>query len=156
LSWYDAHAFCIWDGGFLPSEAEWNYAAAGGSEQRLYPWGSAPPGANATLAIYDCCYAGPCSACGVHSIAPVGSAPSGNGKYGQADLAGNLLEWNLDWAAEYPTPCNDCAQLTTAAGKSNRGGDFYYKAASLVTSVRNTFAPTIRLNDLGARCARAP
>src|SRR5580704_6839465 len=41
--WYAAYAFCIWDGGFLPSEAEWNYAAAGGSDQRAYPWSPAFP-----------------------------------------------------------------------------------------------------------------
>ena len=34
LSWYDLHAFCIWDGGFLPSEAEWEYAAAGAGPRR--------------------------------------------------------------------------------------------------------------------------
>jgi len=36
-TWYAAYAFCIWDGGFLPSEDEWVYAAAGGSQQRYYP-----------------------------------------------------------------------------------------------------------------------
>ncbi len=41
VNWYEAYAFCIWDGGFLPSEAEWEYAAAGGSQQREYPWGTA-------------------------------------------------------------------------------------------------------------------
>jgi len=44
VNWYEAYAFCIWDGGFLPSEAEWEYAAAGGSQQREYPWGSTPSG----------------------------------------------------------------------------------------------------------------
>jgi|SRR5580704_4705762 sulfatase modifying factor 1 len=44
VDWAEAYAFCIWDGGFLPSDAEWEYAAAGGSEQREYPWGSALPG----------------------------------------------------------------------------------------------------------------
>jgi len=52
VNWYEAYAFCIWDGGFLPSEAEWEYAAAGGGQQREYPWGSAAPGTANQYAIY--------------------------------------------------------------------------------------------------------
>ena len=42
LDWYEAFAFCAWDGGYLPGPFQWNYAAAGGSQQRRYPW-STPP-----------------------------------------------------------------------------------------------------------------
>src|SRR5205085_368808 len=54
VSWYVAEAFCIWDNGRLPTDAEWELAAAGGSELRLYPWGDAAPGPSADLAVYSC------------------------------------------------------------------------------------------------------
>jgi formylglycine-generating enzyme required for sulfatase activity len=43
VDWREARAFCAWDGGWLPIEAEWEFAAAGGDENRLYPWGAAEP-----------------------------------------------------------------------------------------------------------------
>jgi formylglycine-generating enzyme required for sulfatase activity len=104
LSWLMAFAFCAWDGGRLPTEAEWNYAAAGGSEQRVYPWGSAQP--TPMLGAVEC------SANTLPCLQPVGSHPAGNARWGQADLAGNVLEWTQDYlAALLPLPCVDCAQL---------------------------------------------
>jgi sulfatase modifying factor 1 len=77
LNWYESYAFCIWDGGFLPSESEWEYVAAGGSEQREYPWGTTAPGSANEYAIYDCYYpdndGGFYSCTGVANIAPVGT-----------------------------------------------------------------------------------
>src|SRR4029079_6989261 len=108
VSWYEAYAFCIWDGGRLATEAEWNYAAAGGDEQRVYPW-SVP----ATSKTIDSTYA-------VYGVAPdygiVGSKPNGNGRWGHADLAGSLWEWTRDWAhTPYAsTSCTNCSNYVAS------------------------------------------
>ncbi|MBM4364485.1 MAG: SUMF1/EgtB/PvdO family nonheme iron enzyme [Deltaproteobacteria bacterium] len=160
VNWFQAQAFCIWDGGFLPSEAEWNYAAAGGDEQRLYPWGAVAPGPNANLAVYGCYYNGAGSCSGVTNIAPVGFASAGVGRYGQVDLAGNVYEWNLDWyVTPYPTTtsCNDCAYAPlSATGRVVRGGSFRDAAQLQRTTSRNGVGPSVRsIGDLGVRCARS-
>ncbi len=160
ITWFEAFAFCIWDGGRLPTELEWNYAAAGGSEQREYPWGSAAPAANTTLAVYGCYRGGgDAESCtGVLNIAPVGSAMAGNGKWGQSDLAGNMMEWNLDWYAEtYPlSSCTNCVNISSASHRMLRGGGFYDAASNLPSSYRYGGTPSLRSLNHGARCSRTP
>lgn len=159
LTWYDAAAFCIWDGGFLPSEAEWNYAAAGGTEQRAYPWGATAPGANASLAIHDCHYSGTGSCTGIANIAPVGVVPAGNGKYGQSDLAGNVFEWVLDgFTSPYAeTTCTNCSYLPPGVGRVIRGGGYVNAAVYLRAGNRDySRPPTTRSDFIGVRCARTP
>jgi sulfatase modifying factor 1 len=154
LSWYDLHAFCIWDGGFLPSEAEWEYAAAGGSEERTYAWGNTAPGSNTALAIYGCYYNGSGSCTGVTNIAPVGTVAAGAGKWGQLDLAGNIWEWGLDW---YHASCDDCSNLTAAARRVNRGGSFFTGAGSGIPAAqRPSEVPAFGYFLYGGRCARTP
>ncbi len=89
VNWWEAYAFCIWDGGFLPSDAEWEYAAAGGSEQRRFPWGSTDPGTANQYAIFglaipgygDCYYpTGTAATCtGWRTSRRWGRQPSGPG-----------------------------------------------------------------------------
>lgn len=158
LSWYDLYAFCIWDGGFLPTEAEWEYAAAGGSEERLYPWGDAAPGADTHLAVHGCYYNATGTCFGLPNIAPVGAAPAGAARWGQRDLAGSIWEWNLDWyeAAFSPT-CDDCAKLTPNATRVFRGGSFGSEIAYLHSAYRgNIGSPAFRYSGNGGRCARSP
>jgi formylglycine-generating enzyme required for sulfatase activity/uncharacterized protein YjdB len=154
-TWYGAYAFCIWDGGFLPSEAEWEYAAAGGSEQLEYPWGSTDPGTGNQYAIFGSNYTG-----NSLGIAPVGSATLGVGLWGQLDW-GNVKEWNLDyWHPSFLDPCVDCAYLTDDSYYRILRGGYYNGAQSdLLPSTRgaSTLAsPGISTYYTGVRCARAP
>jgi formylglycine-generating enzyme len=156
VTWQEAYAFCIWDGGFLPTEAEWEYAAAGGSLQRGYPWGSADPGAGNDYAIYDCNY--PPSGAGACDTAPVGTATLGAGFWGQLDLSGEVFEWTIDWYADYVDPCANCAFLAVRSNRADRGDSFGFGGndSFLPPSKRHHDAPTARFSYVGFRCARAP
>jgi sulfatase modifying factor 1 len=145
--WYEAFAFCIWDQGRLPTEAEWNYAAAGGAEQRVFPWSTqdAPNTLDETFAVYN-----------TQDLSAVGSRPKGDGKWGQADLAGNVGEWILDWFQDpYGlAPCHDCADLQDTGMRVRRGGAYGMNEDPLYVGYRAAYPPEARSAQLGFRCAR--
>ncbi len=163
VNWYLAYAFCAWDGGYLPTEAQWEYAAAGGEENRLYPWGPQSPAGRAR-------YGGDSSASSVEEMfGPVGSYSTGGGRWGQLDLAGSLDEWNLDtfaadWYSSGGAACADCANLgewvTGGVVRSWRGGDWASSEASgYLRSAARSGAPDnwydgITDIEAGFRCAR--
>jgi sulfatase modifying factor 1 len=80
----------------------------------------------------------------------------GDGKWAQSDLAGNAWEWNLDWLANYATPCTDCADLTPASERVTRSGGFYGDGSSVLASLRSSGPPQDDYDVIGLRCARAP
>ena len=148
LDWYTGFAFCAWDGGRVPTEAEWNYAAAGGSEQRYYPW--SVPSASTTI---DDGYAVYCG--GTCKLLDVGSKPRGDGRWGHSDLGGNVWEWTLDFAGgAYPMPCDDCADLRAGPYRAFRSGSNDDIAATLRSSVRHVYYPDYH-GVVGIRCARS-
>jgi len=157
VTWYEAYAFCIWDGGFLPSEAEWEYVAAAGDQQREYPWGSTDPGTASRYAIYQGYY----TANPTH-IAPVGTATLGAGYWGQLDMAGEVWVWTLDWYTSYATPCTNCACVSTSPVPGDpyrviRGCSWGNGPAGLLLPPwRDEFDPATRSPATGFRCARTP
>lgn len=159
VTWYDAFAFCIWDGGYLPTEAEWNHAAAGGDQQRAYPWSNPP---SSLLLSYDNasynngtgCLADGQTACTIDDLLRVGTRPAGNGRWGHADLGGNVSEWVLDSSAAYPVPCSDCASVVENGTRILRGGGYSRLSGDLRSTYRLSTSPSARIAFLGFRCAR--
>jgi sulfatase modifying factor 1 len=167
VDWYEAYAFCIWDGGFLPSTAEFLYAASGGSDQRVYPWSSPPSDTTLSCAFanYEGCQASP-------AIFAVGSFVPGNGKWGQSELSGNVWQWLLDYA-DFGNPCTDCYMPVgcSAGGCSDpsiRGGSYLDLPSTLEPANDDNQEPNVDTEvslpsrtdqgpaQYGMRCARTP
>ena len=109
VDWEDAAAYCAWAGGRLPTEAEWEYAARGGLEGCIYPWGNELTEADASFK-------------NLGGMERVGRYPP-NG-FGLYDMAGTVWEWCSDWfnyygAARVKDPSRP---ETSGHGRVERGG----------------------------------
>lgn len=158
VNWATAQAFCVWDGGRLPTQVEWEFAARGSSESpRNYPWGSAAPDDALT------CWSG--SELVRETTCPVGMFRPGavNGIH---DLAGNVYEWNADWYATYRLSGTGCWSASgtrnalcvdrTLGSRVVRGGGFRAPAErpAFLAASRYPSMPSGYFDDLGFRCAR--
>ncbi|HEX6765416.1 MAG TPA: SUMF1/EgtB/PvdO family nonheme iron enzyme [Polyangiaceae bacterium] len=152
VTWFEAFAFCAWDGARVPSEAEWEYAASGADSPSDFPWGDQAP--DHDRALYDC-DGRALDDCTADDFAEVGSKPEGYGRFGHADLAGSVAEWVLDWHAAYADPCENCANVEEGTERVTRGGSLLTTTPSdLSPRQRSPEAPDLRSPAIGIRCAR--
>lgn len=139
----------LYDGGRLPTEAEWENAASV-SGTRLYPWGDTAPST-------QLCWSGAPNPQRTSTCA-VGTFRDGNTPNGISDLSGNVYEWLSDWYGAYSaTSQTDPTGPTTGTERVHRGGTAFGTPATAFTSrVRNRDAPTGTAYYLGVRCATDP
>ncbi len=146
VTWEDAKAFCGWAGGRLPSEEEWEYAAAAGAEGRVnpFPWGAAPNAQNAN---------GAGDGDGYVFTAPVGKFPRGASDFNVLDMAGNVEEWTASPFAQVLSMPG--VSSPDDADRVTRGGSYESDARALRASSRSRAYPSLRAPTLGFRCVRA-
>ena len=168
VDWARADTYCRADGGRLPTEAEWEFAARG-PDGRQYPWGDEAPSAEYLNACGSECVAwgrahhAPQRAMyksddGWATTAPVGSFPAGKSRFGLMDVVGNVWEWVADWYAPYgDSEKADPKGPDTGKGRVMRGGSWNGAEASWV---RPTFRfandPASSSYGVGFRCAAEP
>ncbi|MBK1647316.1 hypothetical protein CKO36_01595 [Rhabdochromatium marinum] len=153
VTWQEAQDYAAWLSEQtgkpyrLPTEAEWEYAARGGTTSS-YWWGIGSPSSRAL-----------CVNCGTRwdklSTAPVGSFPPN--AFGLYDTAGNVYEWTQDcYHQNYKKAASDGAARTKPGCELRvaRGGSFNSPASAMRSHARNHFTSDSRIDMLGFRIAR--
>lgn len=157
VDWNQSKAYCEWRGARLPTEAEWEYAARGGLEGKIYLWGDTFEDGQANFCDTNCTYDWKSITIndGYADTSLVGNYAS-NG-YGLHDLAGNVWEWTADWYGETyysNSPASNPSGPASGQYRVLRGGSWLITPDVLRVSLRVRNTPDDRYYGYGFRCAR--
>jgi formylglycine-generating enzyme required for sulfatase activity len=160
VSWRDARAYSRWAGRRLPTEAEWEYAARGGLEQKRFPWGDEQlPGDEHRMNIWQGQFPrhNTCED-GYYGTAPVNAFPP-NG-YGLYNMTGNVWEWCADWfSTDFPAhgPRRNPKGPPVGIRRVIRGGSYLCHESYCYryrVAARSGNTPDSTTGNLGFRCVR--
>ncbi|MFZ9561479.1 MAG: selenoneine synthase SenA [Burkholderiales bacterium] len=138
VSWYEADAWCRWADRRLPTEAEWEFAAATApgvtEKKRYFPWGEG---------IGDASQANLFGVAG--RCLPVNACAAGDSGWGLRQMIGNVWEWTSDWFQPYPgfvrDPYADYSEPWFGDHKVLRGGCHATRATLIRNTWRNFYKP---------------
>jgi formylglycine-generating enzyme len=160
VSWNDTQVYCAWAEKRLPTEAEWEYAARGGFEEKVFPWGDElEPGGAHRMNVWQGVFPGENTlADGYYGTCPVDSfAPN---DYGLYNMTGNVWEWCADWySPDFHTrdKRSDPRGPGFGTNRSTRGGSYLCHHSYCLryrVAARNSMEPDSSTGNTGFRCVQ--